>query len=59
MSDPPRVASPSFWVADLSPSVKELVRDIGMRVREIRTRLESRSGAVSETGDALGGLVEG
>jgi hypothetical protein len=58
LSPPERVESPSFWVVDFWPSVRWLVvpRQKG---RWSRTRLDSRRGLVTESGDALAGLVEG
>ena len=58
-SPPERVESPSFWVADLSPSVMVLVADGGVGEGVRRTRLDGRGGLVTESGDVLAGLLGG
>lgn len=58
-SVPERVESPSFWVADLSPSERRVSKEASRQVQWRKlTRLDSTGSAVSEPSDGLAGLVE-
>jgi hypothetical protein len=58
-SPPERVVSPTFWVADFWPSDESLVTNSKGSVRDRLTRLDSRCGLVTKSGDGLAGLLGG